>query len=85
MKHVIRNRVFFGFCIAVLASFVTIPVTAQKSIERAKAEARESTKLLTDVMSDASKAIPRSVLQRAEGIAIFTNVKKGGFIVGGQQ
>ena len=83
MKHVIRNRVFFGFCIAVLMSFVTIPTMAQKSVERAKNEARESTKLLNDVMMDGSKAIPRAVLRQAEGIAIFTNVKKGGFIIGG--
>jgi lipid-binding SYLF domain-containing protein len=83
MKHILRNRVFFVFCIAVLMSLVTIPATAQKSVEKAKSEARESTQLLTNVMSDASKAIPRSVLRSAEGIAIFTNVKKGGFIVGG--
>ena len=83
MRFVLRNRVFFLFCIAVLMSFVTIPAMAQKSLEHAKNEARESTKLLTDVMSDASKSIPRSVLKQAEAIAVFTNVKKGGFIIGG--
>ena len=83
MKHEVLKRTVIGLCIALAMSFVTIPAMAQKSLERAKNEARESTKLLNDVMMDGSKAIPRSVLQRAEGIAIFTNVKKGGFIIGG--
>jgi len=83
MKHLPRTRLLFVFCIAALMGFVSIPAIAQKSVEHAKNEARESTKLLTDVMSDSTKAIPRSVLRKAEGIAVFTNVKKGGFIIGG--
>ena len=83
MKVIRRSRVFFVICIAVLTSYVTIPAIAQKSVEKAKSEARESTQLFTGVMSNASKAIPRSVLKQAEAIAIFTNVKKGGFIIGG--
>ena len=83
LKHVIRNRIFSGIGVAVLVSFVTMPLAAQKSVNRARDEARESTKLLTDVMSDGTKAIPRSVLSRAQAIAVFTNVKKGGFIIGG--
>jgi len=82
-KYVIRNQILFGIGAALLLSFVTIPADAQKSLNRARDEARESTKLLTDVMSDGTKAIPRSVLRRAEAIAVFTNVKKGGFIIGG--
>lgn len=83
MNRVLRTRTFFILCIAVLMSFAASPAMAQKSVEHAKTEARESTQLLTGVMSDASKSIPRSVLSRAEAIAVFTNVKKGGFIIGG--
>ena len=83
MKHLRRSQVIFVLCVAVLMSIAAITAIAQKSVEKAKSEARESTQLLTNVMSNASKAIPRSVLNRAEAIAIFTNVKKGGFIIGG--
>ena len=83
MKHAIRKRIFWGVGIAVLMSFVIIPAAAQKSMNRARDEARESTKLLTDVMTDASRSIPRSLLRQAEAIGVFTNVKKGGFIIGG--
>lgn len=81
MKQLVQNRILLG--VAVLISFVVIPASAQKSVIHARDEAREATQLLTGVMSVPAKAIPRSVLRRAIGIAIFTNVKKGGFIIGG--
>src|SRR5262245_20053195 len=83
MKQVIRNRIFFGLGAAVLLSFFAIPAAAQKSLTHARDEAREATQLLTNVQSVPAKAIPRSVLKDALAIAVFTNVKKGGFIVGG--
>src|SRR5687768_3965323 len=83
MKHEIRNRIFYGLGIAVLMSFVVMPAAAQKSVTRARNEARESTGLLTRVMSDASRSIPRALLRKAEAIGVFTNIKKGGFIIGG--
>lgn len=83
MKEVIRNRKIFGLVIALLVSFFVIPTAAQKSLTHARDEAREATQLLTNVQSNAAKAIPKAVLKNAEAIAVFTNVKKGGFIVGG--
>src|SRR4030095_9342583 len=83
MKHVIRNGIFFGIGVAVLMTFVMIPAAAQKSVIHARDEAREATQLLTGVMSNPAKSIPRSLLRRAMAIAVFTNVKKGGFIIGG--
>ena len=83
MKKVIRNRMFLGIGIAVLVSFFAIPAAAQKSLTRARDEAREATQLLTGVQSVPAKAIPRAVLRNALAIAVFTNIKKGGFIVGG--
>ena len=83
MKRVIQNRMIFGVGVAVIVSFFAIPVVAQKSVIHARDEAREATQLLTEVQSNATKAIPRSVLRNALAIAVFTNVKKGGFIIGG--
>ena len=83
MKYVIRNLIFFSIAYAVLIGFVTIAVSAQKSVIHARDEAREATQVLTKVMSDRSKSIPRALLRKAVAIAVFTNVKKGGFIIGG--
>ncbi|HKP70179.1 MAG TPA: lipid-binding SYLF domain-containing protein [Pyrinomonadaceae bacterium] len=83
MKKIIRSRMFFGMGFAVLVSFFAIPAVAQKSLNHARDEAREAHQLLSDVQSVPAKAIPKSVLRNALAIAVFTNVKKGGFIVGG--
>ena len=83
MKQIISNRIICGLGIAVLMSVLTIPVVAEKSVIHARDEAREATQLLTGVMSVPAKAIPRSVLRDAVAIAVFTNIKKGGFIIGG--
>jgi len=83
MKHEIRNRIFWGLGVALVMTFLMIPAAAQKSVIHARDEAREATQLLTGVMSVPAKSIPRSVLRNAVAIAVFTNVKKGGFIFGG--
>ena len=83
MTHVIRKRIFFGLGVAVLMSFVIIPAAAQKSLQHARDEAREATQLVNRVMTNPGKSIPRSLLRQAQAIAVFTNVKKGGFIIGG--
>jgi len=83
MKRSIRNRIFLGLGIALLTGVIVIPAAAQKGLSRARDEAREATQLLNKVMANQGKSIPRSILRRAQAIAIFTNVKKGGFIIGG--
>ena len=83
MTHLIQKRIFFGLGVALLTSLVAIPAAAQKSVSHARTEAREATQLLNRVMSNPAKSIPRSLLRQAQAIAVFTNVKKGGFIIGG--
>ena len=83
MKQVISKRIIFVVSIALAVTFLTIPTVAQKSVKHARDEAREATQLINRVMSDPPKSIPRSLLRQAQAIAVFTNVKKGGFIIGG--
>ncbi len=74
---------------AVLASFIAIPAPAQdaedvkKSMKNARDEARAATKTLNEFLADPTKSISPSLLSKAQAIAVFTNVKKGGFILGG--
>src|SRR4030095_6176479 len=45
---------------------------------------QESITVFNEIMGAPDKAIPNSVLEKAEGIAVFPGTIKGGFIVGGQ-
>jgi lipid-binding SYLF domain-containing protein len=41
--------------------------------------------VMNEIMAAEDKAVPRSILEKAEGIAVFPSLLKGGFIVGGQR
>jgi len=43
-----------------------------------------ATTVFGEIMNVPESAIPRAVLARAEAVAVFPSVKKGGFVVGGQ-
>ncbi|HEX6124255.1 MAG TPA: lipid-binding SYLF domain-containing protein [Pyrinomonadaceae bacterium] len=47
-------------------------------------EVREATSVLRKIMSVPDKAIPRELLEKAEGIGVFPGVIKAGFIFGGR-
>ena len=58
-----------------------------RSIAQSKDEDRrmaEAMTVLDEIMAAADKAIPREILENAEGIAVFPSLIKGGFVVGGQ-
>lgn len=44
----------------------------------------EAITVLDEIMAAADKAIPRGILESAEGIAVFPSLIKGGLVVGGQ-
>ena len=71
-----------------------IPVTAfaqtdrERSTKKAFAAARQSdraARVFDQIMATREKSIPRDLLQRAEAVAVFPGVLKGGFIVGGRR
>jgi len=71
-----------------------IPITAfaQTSRERSTKKALAATKqseraarVFNSIMATREKSIPRDLLQRAEAVAVFPGVLKGGFIVGGRR
>jgi len=45
----------------------------------------ESVTVLSEIMGAADESVPRSILEKAEGIAVFPSLLKGGFIIGGQR
>lgn len=58
-------------------------IGAQKTSDEIK-RMNEAITVLDEIMAAADKAIPRGILESAEGIAVFPSLIKGGVIVGGQ-
>jgi SH3 domain-containing YSC84-like protein 1 len=47
-------------------------------------QSQKAAKVFTEIMSISDKAIPENILEKAECVAVFPNVLKAGFIVGGR-
>ena len=62
--------------------------TRERSNKKALAAAKQSERaaqVFNQIMATREKSIPRDLLQRAEAVAVFPGVLKGGFIVGGRR
>jgi lipid-binding SYLF domain-containing protein len=65
-------------------AFTLAPLRAQKAEDEVK-RINDATTVLEEIMSAADKSVPRSVMEKAEGIAVFPSLLKGGLGVGGQR
>jgi lipid-binding SYLF domain-containing protein len=80
-----RNSNFIPHAIALLLAVAALaPMQAQKSADEVK-RITEATTVLEEIMGAADKAVPRSVMEKAEGIAVFPSLLKGGIGIGGQR
>jgi len=96
----IRWTILFCLSLLVLADNVTAqkskskaPPPAAQSAEppirgpntkEGASQASKASKVLTEIMATPDKGIPSDLLAKAECVAVFPSVKKGGFIVGAQ-
>jgi lipid-binding SYLF domain-containing protein len=71
------------FIALLVAIAIVTPMRAQKSEEEQK-RINNALMVLDEIMAAADKAVPRSIMENAEGIAIFPSLLKGGIIVGAQ-
>jgi lipid-binding SYLF domain-containing protein len=85
------KRILLLSVVAVSLSLVNV-VTAQtnrdRSTKKAQAAAKQSAqaaRVFDAIMGTREKSIPRDLLRRAEAVAVFPGVLKGGFIVGGRR
>lgn len=67
----------------VLLVLTSAPYLAQGGSEETQ-RVTEAIKVLQEIMDAGDQSVPRSIMQKAEGIAVFPSLLKGGFIVGGQ-
>src|SRR5437773_6551374 len=64
-------------------SFIAVPIRIAAQSDEAQ-RISESATVFSEIMGAPDKAIPASVLGKAEGIAIFPGTIKGGFVIGAQ-
>jgi lipid-binding SYLF domain-containing protein len=78
---------FVAVCSAaiVLAVFTAAPVTAQKDAADELNRIKDAAQVLDEVMGAPDKAIPGNVMEKAEGIAVFPGLLKGGLGLGAQR
>ena len=86
MKNKYTNRLTNAILIAMIAALSAGSLFAQKKGEDtsdARKDAREATAILNEMMRKPDDFIPRELLQKANAIAVFPDVVKGAFIIGG--
>jgi len=71
--------------IVIAVAAIVSPVFAQKAPEGEIKRITAATTVMDEIMGAADKSIPRSVMEKAEGIAVFPSLLKGGVGVGGER
>lgn len=69
--------------LAILLLVSTPLLLAQPNSDEARRVA-DATTALDEIMAASDQSIPRTILEKAEGIAVFPSLIKGGILVGGQ-
>lgn len=80
----IRKVVQFSFVLTLILLLATVAWSQkdQKKLAAKSEEAKKAADVFTEIMNIPDKAIPQGLLDKAEAIAVFPGVIKGGFIVG---
>jgi len=60
-------------------------LSAQQTSEDEVKRITDAATVLDEIMAAGDKAIPRAILEKAQGIAVFPSLIKGGVFVGGQR
>jgi SH3 domain-containing YSC84-like protein 1 len=88
MKHSFRRlavsivSLMMMLCLALTAAAQNKKTT--KKVNEATERSQKAAKVFTEIMAAPDKAIPKDLLDNAEAVAVFPNVIKAGFIVGGR-
>ena len=77
------RNVLHSAVVLALFSLLAVPIRIGAQSDEAQ-RIQESITVFNEIMSAPDKAIPSSVLTKAEGVAVFPGTIKGGFIIGGQ-
>ena len=84
MNKAIKTFAVAGALIALVALSAQAQGKNAKRLAEATRHAQQAADAVTEIMNVADKAVPQSLLEKAEAIAVFPNVIKAGFIIGGR-
>lgn len=88
MRRLFREAFKCALCSALLLLVVSMAAAqnskSAKKINEATERSRRAARVFTEIMAAPDKAIPHDLLDKAEAVAVFPNVIKAGFIVGGR-
>ena len=86
MRSSIYRALFCSLSISLLVLTCVVATPAQKKtrLQDATRHSREAAEVFTQIMNVRDKAIPKELLDKAEAIAVFPNVIKAAFIIGGK-
>jgi len=90
MKRLIKPTFLLSFSVFLLVSVFATAFAQQereRNTKKARAAAEQSAKaarVFDQIMGTRERSIPGDLLDRAEAVAVFPGVLKGGFIVGGR-
>jgi len=90
MKELFKRSIFFSISVFVLLTVFATAAAQQeraRNTKKARAAAEQSAKaarVFVQIMGTRERSIPRDLLDRAEAVAVFPGVLKGGFILGGR-
>ena len=88
MKLSFQRRAIYGALCLALVACLSLVAQAQdkkaKKINEATRRAQQAAKTFTEIMNVPDKAIPKELMSKAYAVAIFPNVIKAGFIIGGR-
>ena len=83
MKFTFKKLVLLC-AITLFSGFVLQTAAQNKRADDAARHANSAAKTFDEIMKIKDKGIPQSLLDKAEAVAVFPDVKKAGFIVGGK-
>ncbi len=70
--------------LALVVFALSVGTLAAQSSDEARRLSDAAT-VLDEIMAAADKSVPRSIMEKAEGIAVFPSLLKAGFVVGAQR
>lgn len=79
-----RIAVFASVALAILLALPALSPSIAASKAEEKERAKKAVAAFREIMGAPDQAVPLELLDRAQCVAVFPSVKKGGFIVGGQ-
>lgn len=85
MKFNMHRATTVAAGLAISLALIVTTAPAQKSrLADAERHSREASEAFTEIMNVRDKAIPKDLLDKAEAIAVFPDIVKAAFIIGGR-